>query len=89
MQLQQIRNSSVWQGELKRGNLPDGVYALSAKVQDMDGNTAEDSIRMVLGASAYQAQERQERDQDNAVGAWPERGLMGTLLGPNKNGRKW
>jgi predicted phosphodiesterase len=30
-----------------------------------------------------------ERDQDNALAAWPEHGLLGTQLGPNKNGKKW
>lgn len=33
--------------------------------------------------------ERLERDQDNALGPWPERGLLGTQLGPKKNGKKW
>lgn len=28
-------------------------------------------------------------DQENAIGEWMERGLLGTQLGPNKNGRKW
>lgn len=23
------------------------------------------------------------------VGAWPERGVLGTQLGPNRNGRQW
>jgi Icc protein len=25
----------------------------------------------------------------DAIGAWPERGLLGTQLGPNRNGRQW
>jgi hypothetical protein len=33
--------------------------------------------------------ERVGRDQDNALEAWPEHGLLGTQLGPNKNGKKW
>lgn len=33
--------------------------------------------------------ERVEDDQDNALEAWPEHGLLGTQLGPNKNGKKW
>jgi 3',5'-cyclic-AMP phosphodiesterase len=28
-------------------------------------------------------------DQNNAVGEWKERGILGNQLGPNKNGRKW
>jgi 3',5'-cyclic-AMP phosphodiesterase len=89
VQLSLITKTNVWQGKLKRGGLPDGVYSLSVSVEDTDGHVAEDSIRMVLGASAYKSPERCARDQDNAIEAWPERGLLGTQLGPNKNGRKW
>jgi Icc protein len=24
-----------------------------------------------------------------SIGAWPERHILGTQLGPNRNGRKW
>ena len=43
---------------------------------------------MLIG-SDRPTRERAERDQDNALEAWPERGLLGTQLGPNKNGRQW
>ena len=89
VQLTQVPNSNVWHGELTRGKLSDGVYPLFVSALDANGNHAEDSIRMVLGSSAYQSVERSDRDKDNAVGAWPERGLLGTQLGPNKNGKKW
>ncbi|MBB5345092.1 metallophosphoesterase family protein [Tunturibacter empetritectus] len=89
VQLSQIAESNVWQGELHRSSLPDGVCSLTVSVEDAHGQTAEDSIRLVLGASAYNSPSRSERDQDNAVAAWPERGLLATQLGPNKNGRKW
>ena len=89
VQLSQIAASNLWQGELERGGLPDGVYSLSVYVEDTEGRPAKDIIRLVLGASAYKPRARAARDQDNAVDAWPERGLLGTQLGPNKNGRKW
>jgi Icc protein len=89
VQLLQIPESNVWQGELHRSSLPDGVYSLTVSVEDAQGQTAEDSIRLVVGASAYKSPERSERDHDNTVEAWPERGLLATQLGPNKNGRKW
>jgi 3',5'-cyclic-AMP phosphodiesterase len=87
--MSQISESNVWQVDLERGSLADGVYQLTVAATDENGQTAEDSIRLVLGASAYKSQRRSERDQDNAVEAWPERGLLGTQLGPNKNRRKW
>lgn len=89
VQLLQIRESHVWEGELERSALPDGEYSLSVLVEDANRNTAEDSIAMVLGASAYKSREHSDHDQENSIGAWPERGLLGTQLGPNKNGRKW
>lgn len=87
--MSQIPQSNAWQVELGRGKLADGVHPLRVAITDQNGKTAEDSIRLVLGASAYNLPERSEHDQDNAVAAWPERGLLGTQLGPNKNGRKW
>jgi 3',5'-cyclic-AMP phosphodiesterase len=89
LRLLQIPGTQVWEGELDRGDLPDGIYPLTVTIEDSDNRTAVDSIRMVLGASAYHPPERAQRDQDNALPAWLERGLMGTQLGPNKNGRKW
>jgi Icc protein len=89
VELSKISESNVWQGELHRSSLPDGVYSLTVSVEDAHGQSAEDRIRLVLGASAYKSPERSGRDQNNTLGAWPERGLLATQLGPNKNGRKW
>jgi Icc protein len=71
------------------GHLPDGVYPLQVKAQDIDGREAEDSISVRVGAMPDSLMERHERDRDNALSAWPEHGLLATQLGPNKNGRKW
>jgi hypothetical protein len=87
--MSQISESNVWQVELDRGTRADGVYTLTVVAADENRQTAKDSIRLVLGVSAYKSTERSDRDQDNVVEAWPERGLLGTQLGPNKNGRKW
>jgi 3',5'-cyclic-AMP phosphodiesterase len=89
LQLLQFHGTQVWAGEMDRGDLPDGVHPLSVTIEDSDGRIAEDNIRVVLGASACPSRQRAKRDQDNAIPAWPERGLLGTQLGPNKNGRKW
>jgi 3',5'-cyclic-AMP phosphodiesterase len=87
--LQRIGESQVWQGELQRGDLPSGVYPLTVSVKDANGLVAEDCIHVVIGAEAWQPRPRAARDQENPLAAWPERGLLGTQLGPNKNGRKW
>jgi Icc protein len=51
------------------------------------GKVASDEIRLAVGQRTER--KREERDQDNALEAWPEHGLLGTQLGPNKNGKKW
>ena len=57
--------------------------------EDADGRTAEDTVRVLVGNTTGISRERLEGDQDNALPAWPDHGLLGTQLGPNKNGRKW
>jgi Icc protein len=37
----------------------------------------------------YAAPPRRPGDHTNAIGAYLEKGILGTQLGPNKNGRKW
>ena len=85
--LARVADSQVWEGGAD--SLDDGVYPLRVTVRDAAGGEASDEIRVVVGRAALRVVERAERDQDNAVEAWPERGLLGTQLGPNKNGRKW
>ena len=53
-----------------------------------DGTKAEDRVRVFIGDGAP-LRERSEIDADNALGERPERDLLGTQLGPNKNGNKW
>ncbi len=89
VQLQQVPASQVWEASLAVGDIPDGVYVLRVWAEDADGKTAEDTIRVLLGTTSPVLKERLSRDQDNALQAWPEHGLLGTQLGPNKNGKKW
>lgn len=48
----------------------------------------EDRIEPALSwhAQPWRAADGSDRDR---VGAWPERGILGTQLGPNRNGRRW
>jgi Icc protein len=89
VQLQQIPGSQVWEASLAVGDIPDGIYPLQVWAEDADGKTAADTIRVLLGTASPVLQERRSRDQDNALQAWPGHGLLGTQLGPNKNGKKW
>ena len=86
--LQRVPGSSVWEGSFPGQGIPPGIHPLRVDVTDTQGNTAVDEIRVLTGPDRP-ARVRAERDQDNALEAWPEHGLLGTQLGPNKNGRKW
>ena len=86
--LQRISGSQVWEASFTDRDMVSGVQSLRVVATDAEGHTAVDEIRVLVGANRP-IRERAERDQDNALEAWPEHGLLGTQLGPNKNGRKW
>ena len=88
--LEQVAGSAVWQANLDIHQLSGGVYSLTANLTDVDGKSSEDVIRVAVNSSEhYRTPIQPGCDKDNPVGAWPEHGILGTQLGPNKNGRKW
>jgi 3',5'-cyclic-AMP phosphodiesterase len=89
--LEQIGKSAVWQASLDIDRLPDGTNQLTAHFEDEHRKSAHDTIRVVLNPSSgqWKPATRSPVDNENAIGAWPEHGILGTQLGPNKNGRKW
>lgn len=89
--LEQLENSAVWQATLNKDRLPDGISPLTAHFTDENGKSAQDTIRVVINPSSgqYKPAARIARDNENIIGAWPEHGILGTQLGPNKHGRKW
>ncbi len=78
----------LWSAELEA---PDGRHGLVVQVTDAAGQTDTDAITVIVGdGHAWQAPVREPAGSDaNAIGAWPEKGIHGGQLGPNKNGRKW
>jgi 3',5'-cyclic-AMP phosphodiesterase len=83
--MDRVAESAVWEANLPAAN--DGAHKLVVEAEDKQGRIATDAIRLVVGARAEQ--EHAARDQENALEAWLEHGLLGTQLGPNKNGKKW
>jgi hypothetical protein len=64
---------------------PDGPFALTVRATDASGATGEDRIE-----PGFEQRSRPPDGSDaHSIGAWPERGVLGTRLGPNRNGRKW
>ena len=81
---------AVWRCQWDSTRVSNGEHALTVRVIDQLGRSDEDSISVVVRQEgAYQTSLPAARDLDNSVGAWPAKGILGTQLGPNKNGRKW
>jgi 3',5'-cyclic-AMP phosphodiesterase len=89
--LEQIEDSAVWQATVQTDRLPDGISRLTVHFEDEDGKSAHDTIRLVIDPASgqWKPETRSHVDSENTIGAWPEHGILGTQLGPNKNGRKW
>ncbi len=83
--MKRVNDSHVWEGDVPTPH--EGTHSLKVCFRDVDGKITSDEIRIAVGQRTERKFE--ERDQDNALGAWPEHGLLGTQLGPNKNGKKW
>jgi hypothetical protein len=65
---------------------PGESFRLSVRVIDRHSNQDADTIEV----APYRAAESKPTGSDaGSIGAWPERHLLATQLGPNRNGRKW
>jgi predicted phosphodiesterase len=87
MLMKRVADSQVWEAMADASGLVYGAHSLMVKASGKNGKTATDEIRVVIGNPMVQR--HADRDQDTTLGAWPEHGLLGTQLGPNKNGKKW
>jgi 3',5'-cyclic-AMP phosphodiesterase len=89
--LEQIEKSAAWRATVQIARLPDGISQLTVHFKDEDGKSAQDNIQVVINPSSgrWKPPSRNPVDNKNAIGAWPEHGILDTQLGPNKNGRKW
>ena len=77
LDMSRIPKSNVWQAELERGARSDGIYTLTVTVTDQNGQTEEDSIRLVLVRSAT-------RTTPSVLGR--SAGHWGPNWGPTKTG---
>jgi hypothetical protein len=83
--MKRVGNSHVWEADVPSPR--EGTHPLKVSFKDAHRKVASDEIRLAVGQRTEPKLD--ERDQDNARDAWPEHGLLGTQLGPNKNGKKW
>jgi hypothetical protein len=78
--------SAVW--DVKK--YADGLHQLTVKAKTSDGHTGSDTIQALVNRTGeYDAPLRSDVDYENAFGAWPEKHILGTQLGPNENGHGW
>jgi Icc protein len=67
----------------------DGSHQICVRAVTARGS-AQDTVTALCSQSGpYAKPQPLEVDLDNTVGAYPEKGVLGTRLGPNANGRKW
>ncbi|KQP16494.1 metallophosphoesterase [Methylobacterium sp. Leaf93] len=61
---------------------------LTVRASDAAGGTGQDVVEPATDRSRLPVSKGIGSDADS-IGAWPEKGLLGTQLGPNRNGRHW
>ncbi len=61
---------------------------MRVRARDAKERTDQDAIEPARPGWAVPQGARDGSDRDR-VGAWPERGILDTQLGPNRNGKKW
>ncbi|WP_246258053.1 metallophosphoesterase family protein [Pararobbsia alpina] len=68
--------------------IPEGTFKILVRATDLCGSSDIDSIDIVTTTEPLQVRQAHGSDE-NSVGAWHEKHIFGTQLGPNRNGRKW
>jgi 3',5'-cyclic-AMP phosphodiesterase len=79
----------VWNGTIP--DVADGLQTLQVEATTVDGDVKRDTIEVLVRSSEATDDDRVRAQHRNfePIGSWPERNLLGSQLGPNKNGRKW
>ena len=76
-------DSALWEAPVSAG-----MSRIAVRALDANGRRDEDQVEPA--GTGWQPPKRQANGSDaDRIGAWPERGLLDTQLGPNRNGRKW
>jgi hypothetical protein len=65
-----------------------GDLHITAAAADSYRETDQDRIEPA-GAGWTAPERRADGSDADRTGAWPEKGIAGAQLGPNRNGRKW
>lgn len=78
-----------WEYGWDSSQVADGLHGIRIRAHTTDLREAEDAISILVSQSGqYARPKRSPIDYENAIGAYPEKGILGTQLGPNENGTK-
>ena len=84
-----IGETSVWQCEWNSTAVEDGEHQVTVRAVTAGGE-GQDTIEVLTSQSGnYNDIERYDGDDATAIGEHARKHILGTQLGPNKNGRKW
>ena len=79
--------SACWQGSMSHaGTVP--ARRVTVRARDCRGRTDADRVEPA-GPGWRPSPRRKDGSDADRIGAWPGKGIPGTQLGPNRNGRKW
>ena len=79
----------TWATEWDSTRVGDGTHVLSVTATTAASQTTDSISILVNQRGAYTRPVSRALDYENALGEWPEKHILGTLLGPNENGRHW
>jgi 3',5'-cyclic-AMP phosphodiesterase len=69
---------------------PKHPFVLTVEARDNFGDIDTDTDTIQVAVRGYRPPNRAADGSDaDTIGAWPERHILGTQLGPNRNGRQW
>ncbi len=77
-----------WELNWNSRDVADGSHRIVVRAAH-DGREAHDAISVLVNqAGRYRCPARSAVDYENVLGAYPEKSILGTQLGPNENGTK-
>ncbi|MEO8713851.1 MAG: metallophosphoesterase [Acetobacteraceae bacterium] len=84
-EMEPVSGTPGWRASCPKQDRP---FRLTVRVEDKAGGGDGETIEVAAGA--YDPVERHADGSDkDALDSWPEKGIPGGQLGPNRNGRKW
>ncbi len=88
--IEDAAKTGCWTGHA--AGLDDGLHAIGVQAFATTGASDRDvlSVLVANGSVPVQPKAKAQLGHDiHSIGAWPAHGLLGSQLGPNKNGKAW